>query len=159
MRKYRKSLSITLASLLLASSFPINGGTALAAAQGSNFVYVISSLNSFGDVSSGGIFRGEQFTFEFTLPSNVSGRGHVQLQVRGLNTNCNRFEINGTQVNVLIDQSNRGGLEVQMNDTGPGVLKPGLNRLLIRSLNSGCTVGGDLDEFILTNIVVFYQTQ
>ena len=49
MRKYRKALSITLASLLLASSFPVNGGTSLAKsapsalAAGSDFVYVFGS--------------------------------------------------------------------------------------------------------------------
>jgi hypothetical protein len=170
MRKYHRCLSVMLAFLLLASSFPVKGGTSLATpdsmtqgpvkVKGSDFVYVFSSINSFGLVDSGGEFRGPEFTFNFPLPNTVKGKGHVMLQAKGVNTtNCNRFEINGTQIGVLIGR-NSSEFVIEMNDISAGVLKPGNNTLRIASRNlNDCSPGGSLDSFAITNVVIFYQTE
>jgi hypothetical protein len=159
-RKYRKSFSIMLATLLLASSFPVNGGTALAtsvpatpaAAAGSDFVYVTSSFVSFSDSSP-------ERTFHFTLPNNVTGRGHIMVQAKGVDFDCNRFEINGSQVNVLVDRDGSNELHTEYNDISSGVLHGGDNTLFIQARNESCGLGGNLDNFAITNIVIFYRTQ
>jgi hypothetical protein len=195
--KYRKSLAVMLASLLLASSLPVSGGTILgstsatmavaaqfdlgsplpfpfngalsssasafptmAAAQGSNFIYVISSLQSLGNVClPGGVCKGPFAEYKFNLPSNTVGRGQVMLQASHVNVGCNTFTINGTQINVLINRNGSGELHVEMNDIPSGVLKPGENTLFIQSRSSSCTVTGDIDDFRITNVAVTYQIQ
>jgi hypothetical protein len=167
MRKYRKSLSVMLASLLLASSLPVSGGTtlastsaALAAAAGSDFVYIIRAQQSFGDVATGGTFQGEDQTYTFTLPSNLApGTAHVMAHGKGFSNNCNRFEVNGTNLGIFAIRSNPNEFFVEMGDVPSGILRPGTNTLTIRALNANCTVGGDLDEFVISNVIFFYHVQ
>jgi hypothetical protein len=158
-RKYRRSLAMTLALLMLASFVPVKGGTSLAtptsmtsaAAAGSDFVYVLSSFVTFNDDNP-------ERTFHFTLPSNVTGRGHIMVQAKGVDFSCNRFEINGTQVNVLVDRDGSGEVDAEYNDISSGVLHGGDNTLFIQTRNESCGLGGNLDDFSITNIVIFYKT-
>jgi hypothetical protein len=169
MRRYRKSLFVMTATLLLALPFPGNGGASLttsapatlAAAPASDFTLVITSNHSFGDVSSGGTFQGEDQSYPFTLPSNLgSGRMLVMLTARGVGNNCNRFEVNGTQINgILVNRDNSNEQHTELFDVPPNVLKPGANTLYIRAVNSSCTAGGNLDEFVLNNVVFLYHVQ
>jgi hypothetical protein len=198
-RKYRKVLSITLASLLLATSFPVNGGTSLAksapetlaaaaqfdigsslpfpfngalpapasafptmaAAQGSNFVYVISSFHAFGNEcipssTCNGPFR----EYTFNLPPNATtGSGHIMLQASHVDVDCNTFTINGRQISVLNDRNGSTSAQVEMNDIPSGVLRPGANRLFIQARDVNCSVNGQLDDFRVSNVVIFYRTQ
>jgi hypothetical protein len=159
-RKYRRNLSMMLALLLLASSAPVKGGTSLAAptsvrsaaAAGGGFVYVTSSFISFGDSNP-------EDVIPFTLPEGLTGRGHVMVQARGVSTGCNIFEINGDQVNVLINRRDSDEVHTEYNDISSDTLRSGANTLRIRARTGNCTLTGDLDDFSLTNIVVFYQTQ
>jgi hypothetical protein len=198
MRKYRKVLSITLASLLLATSFPVNGGTSsaksapetlaaaaqfdfgsslpfpfngalpasaaivgkAAAAQGSNFVYVISSFQSFGNECLPGVCKGPFAEYTFTLPNNATtGSGHIMLQASHVDVDCNTFTINGRQISVLNDRNGSTSAQVEMNDIPSGVLKPGVNKLFIQARSQSCTVTGQIDDFRVSNVVVFYRTQ
>lgn len=150
-RKYRKSFSLMLATLLLASSFPVKGGAASAAAAGSDFVYVSSSFTTFSDSTP-------EKTFTFTLPSNVTGRGHIMVQAKGVDFGCHRFEVNGAQVNVLRDRDGSADLHAEYEDISSGVLRAGSNTLFIQTRNETCGLGGNLDNFSITNIVIFYRT-
>jgi hypothetical protein len=174
MRKYRKFLSITLASLLLASSFSINGGaslaksasTTLAAAAGSNFVVIIGSGSggdSFGDEpgSVGGNYRGLEFTYPaFSLPGvDPSKSAVVQLASKNVSTACNRFEINGVQVPALRDHNDSNVWETEIFRIPTGVLKATGNILRIQALNESCAEGGNEDDFIVSNVVIHYVQQ
>lgn len=170
-RKYRKSLSIMLASLLLASSFPVKGGTSLAtspsmtsataAGTGLYFVYAVSSLNSIGDEDTeGGVFRGPEWTIPFDIPENITltGRAHIMIQARGVDVSCNRVELNGTQINVLVNRNGSSELHADYNDVPSGTLKAGRNFLRFASRSEACNTVGNLDDFAITNVVIFYQT-
>jgi hypothetical protein len=197
MRMYRKSLSITLATLLLASSFPaISLGTSLPstlaaaaksnfgsttlgsphlelpflfngapispfatlpAAAGSDFVYVFVGAQTFGDVSIGGTFRGEDELYTFTIPSIAPGQAHIMLESQQVGRSCNTFQINGTQVGLLSSRGDSNVVYTEMGTIPSGVLRAGANTLYIRSLNTNCTSGGDLDEFAVSNAVIFYH--
>lgn len=173
MRKYHKILSIALASLLLASSFPVNGGTSLAKstsailAAGSDFVYVVGSGSGgdhFGDESGsmGGVFRGPERTYNFTLPGvNPSQDGQVILSTFAVDFSCNRFEINGTQIPVFRAHNDERIWEAETFRIPANVLRAGTNanRLTIRAVNGSCGQGGNLDDFIVANVVVHYHTQ
>jgi hypothetical protein len=123
-----------------------------AAAAGSDFVYVTSSFATFNESTP-------ERTFNFTLPNNVTGRGHIMVQAKRVDFGCHRFEINGTQVNVLVDRDGSGDLHTEYNDISSGVLRPGNNTLFIQTRNESCGLGGNLDDFSITNVVIFYRTQ
>jgi hypothetical protein len=173
MRKYRKVLSITLASMLLAASFPVNGGTSLAKptsatlAAGSDFVYVFGSGGGgdhFGDESGSmpGVFRGSERTYTFTLPGvDPSEEGQVILSTFAVDVTCNRFEINGTQIPVFRNHNDERVWETDTFRIPTNLLRAGANanRLTIRALNTSCNNGGNLDDFVVANIVVHYKTQ
>jgi hypothetical protein len=191
MRKYHKILSITMTSLLLAATIPVNGGTslaksapaafgaaeqfnlssplplpfpfnkalsasasafpAMAAAAASDFVYVTSSFTSFNDDNPERTFPA------FTLPTTyVSRRAHIMVQAKGVDFTCNRFEINGKQVNVLVDRDNSNVLYTEYNDIASGTLRAGSNTLFVQTRNESCGLGGNLDDFAITNVVIFY---
>jgi hypothetical protein len=158
-RKYRKGLTMTLALLLLASSAPVKGGTSLAtspsltsaAPAGSDFVYVTTAFVSFSD-------QNPERTFTFTLPDNLTGRGHIMVQAKGVDVSCNRFEINGSQVNVLVNRNGSTELHTDYQDILSGVLRGGTNTLFIQSRNESCGLGGNLDDFDIANIAIFYRT-
>ena len=171
-RKYRKSFSIALASLLLAATFPVNGGTSLAkstssplaAPAGSTFVTIIGSSgggDSFGDEpgSVPGTYRGLQFTYTFNLPG-VDPTKHAQviLSTHNLSSNCNRFEINGVQVpNALRDHGDEGEFKTDQSRILSSVgLKETGNTLRIAALNTSCTTGGNEDDFGVANVVIHY---
>jgi hypothetical protein len=166
-RKYRRSFSIALASLLLASSFPVNGGTALAAAAGSDFQYVIRSTQGgdhFGDdeFSLPGVFRNAFRTYTFTLPGvNPSQEGQVILSTFHVNYSCNRFEINNVPIPVFADHNDESVWETETFRIGTNVLRAGTNAntLTIRAVDGSCGTGGELDDFVVANLVIHYRTQ
>jgi hypothetical protein len=201
MRKYRKILSITLASLLLAATFPVNGGTslaksapatlgapaqfnlssplplpfpfngallasasafpAMAAANGSDFSYLIRTCQTFGSVDPGGscAFRGRELFLNFTLPTNLNpGTAHLMLNASGIGSNCNRFEINGTQIGILLDRNNLAQQVTEISDVPAGVLRVGNNTLRITSLNeTNCTDTPTRDAFLINHVVLFWH--
>jgi hypothetical protein len=171
MRKYRKNLSMTLTLLLLASSIPAKGGTSLAtspsmtsAAEGKSFVYVVSGVNSFGNKSSGGDFWGQSHIFNFKIPDgvDVGGKAHIMVQAKGVGTGCNGFLINDKQNNVLLNRFNSDEWHTEYNDIAPGGLHNGNNTLQVVSRNKDCGVDGlgdALDDFAITNVVIFFQAE
>lgn len=80
------------------------------------------------------------------------------VQAKGVDFGCHRFEINGTQVNVLVDRDGSNVLQAEYNDISSGVLRGGSNTLFIQTRNESCGLGGNLDNFSITNIVIFYRT-
>ena len=172
MRKYRSSFFVMMASLLLALPFPVNGGAALAkptsaslaAAAGSGFIYIIGSASggdSFGDEpgSVGGNYRGLQFTYTFNLPGvDPTQPAQVILSSNNVGTRCNRFEINGVQIDtVLRDHGDSSVWETEQGRILPSVqLKETGNTLRIAALNEACTTGGNEDDFVIANVVIHY---
>ena len=206
MRKHCKGLSITLATLLLASSFPVNGGTSLAksapatfaaakqfnfgsplplpfpfnkalsasastfptvaAAAGSNFRYLINSPrggDSFGDEpgSVGGTYKGTAFTYEFPLPGvDPAQKAVVILSSRSVSVSCNTFEINGVQIGAALRDHNDSTVwETETAQIPGGVLKATDNKLRIGAMSASCNTSGNLDDFIVANLVIHYIQQ
>ncbi len=174
MGKYRNIFSVLLASLLLASSLSVNGGktiatassTALAAAAGANFVVLIGSGSggdSFGDEpgSVGGNYRGIEFTYPLFNLSGVdtTKSALVTLASKNVSSSCNRFEINDVQVPVFRDHNDSNVWETEIFRIPAGVLKATGNKLRIKTLNESCGTSGNLDDFIVSNVVIHYIQQ
>jgi hypothetical protein len=164
MRKYRKSLSIALATLLLAASFPVNGGTALAAQDiTAKLALTITSVQHFGDNPEelGGTFVGDDLELrDLNLPGLISGgRSHLlMLQTYGVNVSCHVFEINGVQIaGALRDRNNVNEWVTEIAQIPANVLKASGNTLRIVARNNACGAGGDLDDFAIDNVVIFYR--
>jgi hypothetical protein len=104
-------------------------------------------------------FVGAHKTFTFQCPNVKTNEPAVLMfQTRAVSHNRNVLSINGTDV--------AGGIPVSPSkDTwngnvmlvAPGVLRTS-NQMLVRSRNAAGGDGGDLDDFILDNVVVMYKT-
>lgn len=105
-------------------------------------------------------FVGSSKTFTFQCPNVKTNEAAVLMfQTRDVDHNKNLLSINGNDI--------AGGIPVSPSkDTwngnvmlvAPGVLRAS-NQMLVRSRNAAGGDGGDLDDFILDNVVVMYKTQ
>jgi hypothetical protein len=106
-------------------------------------------------------FVGPTKDFAFACPNvNPSETAVVMFQSRDVDHNRNIFTINGSNVS--------GGIPVSPNkDTwngnvmliGAGVLRASGNELHVEARNASGGGGGDIDDFILDNVVVMYKTR
>jgi hypothetical protein len=81
------------------------------------------------------------------------------LQASHVDVSCNTFTINGRQISVLNDRNGSTSAQVEMNDIPSGVLRPGANTLIIQARDVNCNVTGQIDDFRVSNVVIFYRTQ
>jgi hypothetical protein len=169
MRKYRKGLAMTLALLLLASCFSINGGTTLAAAsaQASDYVIIVGPnglegdhLGDDPDVPHPGEFKGPSESYPFNLPEDLisTSSGEVTLSAFGVSHGCNRFTINGVQIDGALRKRTSGDSWTIESARIPNTAwRTGSNTLFIEARNSSCEAAGDRDEFAVTNIVIHFR--
>jgi hypothetical protein len=164
MRKYRKSLAVMLASLLVASSLPVSGGMTLAAQDvTAKLALTITSTQHFGDNPEelGGTFVGDDLELRgLNFPGliNASSSHLLMLQTFGVNVSCHVFEINGVQIpGALRDRNNVNEWVTEIAQIPANVLKASGNTLRIVARNNACGAGGDLDDFAIDNVVIFYR--
>ena len=164
-----------LASLLLALPFPANGGQPLAAptlttpgtpsfTEEANFRYIINTRKHLGDDPAAleGTFVGDDLEITFDLPllypiPFVTERAVLMLQTRGVTVNCNVIKINGVDVSSALRAHDDDSWHTQIGEVPPNVLKSGSNTLQIAARNESCGVGGNLDDFVVDNVVILYR--
>jgi len=109
-----------------------------------------------GEVS-GGTFEGATFEKTFGAP-NVSPANAAVLMFRtfGVHHPTNIIQINGTDIPGGIEVSSTGW-NTQVAILNPGVLMPtGINQLFVESRNAAGGAGGNLDDFLIGHMVLFY---
>jgi hypothetical protein len=138
----------------------------MAAMAGSNFRYLINSArggDSFGDEpgSVGGTYKGTAFTYDFPLPGvDPAQKAVVILSSRSVSVSCNMFEINGVQIGAALRDHNDSTVwETETAQIPGGVLKASGNKLRIGAVTESCTTSGNLDDFIVANLVIHYIQQ
>lgn len=158
-----------LGSLLLALPFPVNGGPSfstspsatIAIADTANFVYVINTRQHFGDQpdSLPGTYRGEDHEWNFNLPDIDPNKVAVlMLQTREVSHACNVFQINGVQIpEALRAHTNGEEYVTEIGEIPAGTLKANGNTLRIVARNDACGAGGNLDDFIVVNVIILYR--
>ena len=160
-----KSLTIVMAALLLAMQ-AIGGPVAAAvAAVSSNFVFVVSTPQHFGDQSGlfpGTVFRGEDHSFIFDAPGiNTNRRAVLMLEARAVQ-HANVFQINGVNISGALQprpEANDAQTFTEIADIPPGVLKATGNVLRVIARNINGQAGGALDDFVIDNVVLHYIEQ
>ena len=133
----------------------------------SEFTVVVSVRQGFGNepgylnsIEASVPFVGPTKTFAFQCPNVKTNESAILMfQTRDVDHSRNVLSINGRAI--------PGGIPVSPSkDTWngnvmliePGVLRPS-NQMVVGARNSGGEVSGDLDDFILDNVVVIYKTQ
>lgn len=79
------------------------------------------------------------------------------LQTRGVSVNCNVIKINGVDVSSALRADDDDNWHTQIGEVPPNVLKSGNNTLQIAARNESCGVGGNLDDFVVDNVVILYR--
>jgi hypothetical protein len=132
----------------------------------SEFTVVVSVRQAFGNepgffnsIEPQAPFVGASKTFSFQCPNVNEGEAAVLMfQTRDVDHGKNVLSINGQDI--------AGGIPVSPSaDTwngnvmliAPGVLRS-TNRMLVRARNTAGGDNGNLDDFILDNVVVMYKT-
>ncbi len=156
-----KGLAVAMAALLLA--MPSIGGpvAAAVAAVSSNFVFIVSSAQHFGDEPGafGGTFRGDDFDFIFDAPGiNPNRRALLILEARGVGA-PNVFQINGVNIGGALQQRDTNETFTEMADVPAGTLRATGNVLRVIARNTNGQAGGNLDDFVIDNVVLHYIEQ
>jgi hypothetical protein len=117
--------------------------------------------NTFSDIKPDAVFAGRAKPFTFNCPNvDADERAVLMFQSRDVDSAKNDLHLNGKDI--------FGGLPVSPNrDTwngnvmviGPRQLKATNNVLRIESLNNAGGRDGDIDDFLITNIVIMYKTR
>lgn len=133
----------------------------------SDFTIVVAVRQGFGNqpaelnsIEPNVPFVGPTKDFTFSCPNvNTSEAAVLLFQSRDVDHSRNIITINGSRVS--------GGIPVSPSkDTwngnvmliGAGIIRPSGNELHIESRNSTGGGGGNIDDFILDNVVVMYKT-
>jgi hypothetical protein len=141
--------------------------------MGSDFTVIVNVRQHFGneadylkDVEPGLPFVGPKKDFHFDCPKVEPGAEAVLMfQTRDVDHNRNIMQINATTAE---QPTVFGGIPVSPSkDTWngnimlirPGVLRETNNELHIESRNSSGSSGGDIDDFIIDNVVALYKTR
>jgi hypothetical protein len=136
--------------------------------RAADFTIIISSRQGFGSepgyldsIEAGVPFVGWTKDYTFSCPNVNSGEAAVLMfQSRAVNSSKNVMSING--INVF------GGIPVSPNTDawngnvmliGANVLRQSGNELHIESRNMNGGTDGNIDDFILDNVVVMYKTR
>jgi hypothetical protein len=141
--------------------------------MGSDFTVILSVRQHFGDEASyltdvepGLPFVGAARDFRFDCPRiEPEADAVLMFQTRDVDTNRNIIEINpataqqptvfgGIPVSPSKDTWNGNTMVIR-----PGVLREINNVLHIEARNSSGGTGGDIDDFIIDNVVVLYKTR
>ena len=153
-----KRLFAILASLLLALA-PL---AAPATAQTANFVSIAVGNQHFGDdpgaFGGSGTYRGDDYDYYFNAPGVDPNRSAIlMLSSFDVATHCNVVKINGVSISGALVAQESPEWASRIGYVPAGVLKATGNVLHIATRNVSCTTGGNLDDFLIYNVVLLYQ--
>jgi hypothetical protein len=166
-KKGMATAAVLMAALLFSLPFQAIGAASpavndsLAAIEQANFRYIVSSTQHFGDEPDFlfGTYRGEDHDFTFDAPGvNQNRRAVLMLQTRQVSHDLNVIRINGVNITGALRQHGEGDeWFAQIGEIPSGVLQATGNVLRIIARNSDGGAGGNLDDFLIDNVVVMYQ--
>jgi hypothetical protein len=152
--------AVMLLAALLALPLPI---LAAVAADPVSYAYIITSPQYFGDDPNESgvsvVHRGQDHEYSFDLPGVDRTKVAVlMLKTFDLDYNLNSFTINGRSL--LVRRHISGSEFFADHIEVPGFfLKETGNELKISSRNSSGGVTGELDDFIVDDVVLVYKTR
>src|SRR5262249_19843890 len=156
------ALSMSGKSLLAIAASLVMALAPMAAAQSANYVYIVAGNQHFGDdpaaFGGNGVFRGDDFDYTFNAPGvDPSKRAVLMLWNLNVDNHCNVVTINGTSISGALVAQVSNEWATRIGEVPAGVLKATGNVLHIGARNTSCTVGGNLDDFMIDNVVLLYQ--
>lgn len=123
---------------------------------------VFETRQHFGDEPNHlpGEFVGQVKEFRFACPRvDVTRPGVLLFQANDVSNERNQLAINGHALAGDVPRTAGGAAWAgQVLLIRPGVLRPAGNILKIESRNSSGTTSGDIDDFVIDNVIVLYET-
>jgi len=163
-KKSVRKATVVMTALVMAFPFQVIGFAAPATnafvASGDRHIWVVTTVQHFGDQPEGGIgvYRGEDHEFTFSAPGGVIvyPAAVLMLQTRHVSFDLNVVQINGIDITgaLVKHQADEWFTQVAMI---PFPLKATGNVLKITARNIDGNAGGNLDDFYINNVVVIYQ--
>jgi hypothetical protein len=154
-KKMTRRFSMILASLLLAAATVV---------AGANLISINSSIKHFGDepnsLGGQGTFVGDDFDYTFNAPGvNPNKAALLTLRAFGVSVDGNVVQINGhTITRALISHEVSGNEWFSEHVRVPaGVLKETGNVLRISARNASGGQGGNLDDFLVDDLMLIYE--
>lgn len=126
-----------------------------------DYTVIIRAGVHFGDEASSlpGFFVGDGEDFEFDCPGiDPSQEAVLTFQALGVDSLKNVFRINDKVVYGGLPSSRSQGWAAQTLLVNPGTLRARGNVLRIEARTSGGQSSGDIDDFVIDNLVLFYKT-
>jgi hypothetical protein len=153
-------VAVMLLTALLALPLPT---LAAAATDSASYAYIITTPQHFGDGPNNStvaaVDRGQDHEYSFDLPGVDSSKVAIlMLKTFDLDHNLNSFSINGRALRV---RRHISGSEFFTDhvEVPAGILKETGNVLKISALSSSGQVFGELDDFIVDDVVLIYKTK
>jgi hypothetical protein len=128
-----------------------------------DFTVITSVRNAFGDEQGSlpGVFVGASKDFTFDCPGIDPNKDAVlTFQALSVDSEKNVFRMNDRVVfgDLPKTTSTAGGWSAQTALITPGTLKPRGNVLHVEARTTGGATSGNIDDFVLDNVVLFYKT-
>ncbi|PWF82819.1 hypothetical protein [Kocuria rosea] len=126
-----------------------------------DYTVIIKASVHFGDEASSlsGYFVGNSEDFDFDCPGiDPSQEAVITFQARQVDSAKNVFRINDNVVYGGLPRTAAQGWSAQTLLVNPGALKARGNVLHIESRTADGRTDGDIDDFVIDNLVLFYKT-
>jgi hypothetical protein len=126
-----------------------------------DYTVIIKASVHFGNEASSlpGFFVGKSDDFEFDCPGvDPSQEAVLTFQARQVDSAKNVFRINDNVVYGGLPGTAPEGWSAQTLLVNPGTLKARNNVLHIESRTRDGQPSGDIDDFVIDNLVLFYKT-
>lgn len=128
-----------------------------------DFTVITSVRNHFGDESASlpGVFVGASKEFTFDCPGIDPNKDAVlTLQALSVDSEKNVFRLNDRVIfgDLPKTTSTAGGWSAQNLLVTPGTLRPRGNVLHVEARTTSGSTSGNIDDFVIDNIVLFYKT-
>jgi hypothetical protein len=158
MTKGYLQVAVMLLASLLAFALPVATATA---GDVAGYTAIITSPQYFGDDTNSSpvpaVHRGQDHEYTFNLPGvDRTKVGILVLETWDLDHNLNKFRINGHELLVRRHISGNEFFSNYVEVPGAWLQETG-NVLYVSARNSSGGVTGELDDFMVDNVTLFYK--
>lgn len=128
-----------------------------------NYSVIVNQRNHFGNEPDflPGVFAGRRKDFSFDCPGVDSRQQSVlMMQTQHVSVEANVFTVNGTTVfgNVPQTTEDKDAWAAQVLLVNPNVLRSSGNILHVEARTGSGSSSGDVDDFVIDNVVLMYKT-